>query len=393
MTQGDRTLLVALASFHANPDEPELADATAGRPAAARAAAAAGLGRATCRPSSRGTARAGSTTRRRSTCASARRPTFLGGPSGRRHPFALDAPAARRRRRRPAAHRAARLRQRLLPARHGVPRRTRSGSPPGGFAAFSVDHALWFHRPVRFDRWHLHTQETLAVSGHRGLVRGAIHDADGQLVASVDAGGAASDRYYGDRGDDRRSPTRYFEQPWPEGEYRMFQIGLVVDDVLHAAASGRACSASDRSTCSRASRPRAGTAATDTAVDMQIAVAQAGPVQIELIQQHCDRPSVYRELGRRRVADPPALRDHVRLRRQEGVRTRRSATRWCPRCSCAASTSASSTPSPTSASTPSWPRTSPASSRGSPGSSRTCAEWDGTTDPVRILTKDGYRTP
>jgi hypothetical protein len=24
---------------------------------------------------------------------------------------------------------------------------------------------------------------------------------------------------------------------------------------------------------------------------------------------------------------------------------------------------------------------------------RRCAEWDGVTDPVRILTKDGYRTP
>ena len=61
---------------------------------------------------------------------------------------------------------------------------------PGAFTAFSLDHALWFHRPVRFDRWHLHTQETLAISGHRGLVRGAIHDADGHLVASVIAGGA-----------------------------------------------------------------------------------------------------------------------------------------------------------------------------------------------------------
>jgi acyl-CoA thioesterase-2 len=57
-----------------------------------------------------------------------------------------------------------------------------AGTP---FIGFSLGHALWFHRPVRFDRWHLHTQETLAISGHRGLVRGAIHDADGQLVASV----------------------------------------------------------------------------------------------------------------------------------------------------------------------------------------------------------------
>jgi acyl-CoA thioesterase-2 len=57
--------------------------------------------------------------------------------------------------------------------------------PPGAFTSFSVDHALWFHRPVRFDRWHLHTQETVALTGHRGLVRGAVHDEDGNLVASV----------------------------------------------------------------------------------------------------------------------------------------------------------------------------------------------------------------
>ena len=54
-----------------------------------------------------------------------------------------------------------------------------------GLNALSLDHTLWLHRPVRFDRWHLHTQETLAISGHRGLVRGSIHDPDGHLVASV----------------------------------------------------------------------------------------------------------------------------------------------------------------------------------------------------------------
>jgi acyl-CoA thioesterase-2 len=56
---------------------------------------------------------------------------------------------------------------------------------PAGFTGFSLDHAVWIHRPVRFDRWHLHTQETIAIAGHRGLIRGAIHDADGHLVASV----------------------------------------------------------------------------------------------------------------------------------------------------------------------------------------------------------------
>lgn len=60
-----------------------------------------------------------------------------------------------------------------------------AGAGPGAFTGFSVDHALWFHRPTRFDRWHLHTQETVTIAGDRGLVRGAIHDIDGHLVATV----------------------------------------------------------------------------------------------------------------------------------------------------------------------------------------------------------------
>jgi acyl-CoA thioesterase-2 len=51
--------------------------------------------------------------------------------------------------------------------------------------AFSLDHSLWLHRPVRFDQWHRHTAELVAISGHRGLVRGAIHDIDGHLVANT----------------------------------------------------------------------------------------------------------------------------------------------------------------------------------------------------------------
>jgi acyl-CoA thioesterase-2 len=56
---------------------------------------------------------------------------------------------------------------------------------PGRANAFSLDHAIWFHRPVRFDRWHLHTQEAVALVGDRGLARGSIHDAEGRLIASV----------------------------------------------------------------------------------------------------------------------------------------------------------------------------------------------------------------
>ena len=62
---------------------------------------------------------------------------------------------------------------------------------------FSLDHALWFHRPVRFDAWHLHTQEAVALVGDRGFARGAIHDTDGRCVASVAQEGLLRERARG----------------------------------------------------------------------------------------------------------------------------------------------------------------------------------------------------
>lgn len=55
----------------------------------------------------------------------------------------------------------------------------------GRLGGFSLDHVLWLHRPARFDRWHVHTQEALTVAEDRGLARGLIHDIDGNLVATV----------------------------------------------------------------------------------------------------------------------------------------------------------------------------------------------------------------
>ena len=112
-------------------------------------------------------------------------PNFMGGPSAqgtRSHWMRLPRDVGDD----PLLHaRVARLRQRLPAARHDPCGPTRSAPGRQASTGFSLDHALWFHRPVRFDRWHLHTQQTQAISGHRGLVRGAIHDADGHLVASV----------------------------------------------------------------------------------------------------------------------------------------------------------------------------------------------------------------
>jgi acyl-CoA thioesterase-2 len=49
----------------------------------------------------------------------------------------------------------------------------------------TLDHTVWVHRPVHFDRWHLYTQQTVATAGHRALVRGTLVDATGRHVAST----------------------------------------------------------------------------------------------------------------------------------------------------------------------------------------------------------------
>ena len=55
----------------------------------------------------------------------------------------------------------------------------------GGIMTASLDHAMWFHRPTLFDKWHLYKMDSPFTGGARGFSRGAIFDKDGQLVASV----------------------------------------------------------------------------------------------------------------------------------------------------------------------------------------------------------------
>lgn len=49
----------------------------------------------------------------------------------------------------------------------------------------SLDHALWFHRPVPMDDWLLFHKRTSAAQGARGLVHAEFFARDGSLVASV----------------------------------------------------------------------------------------------------------------------------------------------------------------------------------------------------------------
>jgi acyl-CoA thioesterase-2 len=49
----------------------------------------------------------------------------------------------------------------------------------------SLDHSLWFHRPVRADQWLLFDLQALVNAGGRATVRGVMFDREGRLVVSM----------------------------------------------------------------------------------------------------------------------------------------------------------------------------------------------------------------
>ena len=187
-------------------------------------------------------------------------------------------------------------------------------------------------------------------------------------------------------------PNRLFQQSWPEGEYRLFQLGFVVDDLFAAARRWVETFAVGPFHV----LPRMDVACTyrgaDSMVDMQVAVAQSGPVQIELIQQHCDRPSIYREWRRGRVSGLHQL--CTVTPDYEGKRAHYESLGY----ELAAESSGGSfrvAYYDTSADFGFYTEVveqTPKFLVQLDRVSQTCADWDG-TDPVRLLTRDGYRVP
>lgn len=49
----------------------------------------------------------------------------------------------------------------------------------------SLDHAMWFHRPVDASAWHLYVQNAPIAARARGFTQGRFFSQDGQLVCSV----------------------------------------------------------------------------------------------------------------------------------------------------------------------------------------------------------------
>lgn len=96
-------------------------------------------------------------------------------------------------------------------------------------------------------------------------------------------------------------PPLLYQQPWPEGELRFLQLGFVVDDLVAAAHRWASVFGVGPFNVLPASEAACTYRGEPSTLDIQIAAAQAGPVQIELIHQRNDTPSVFTEL---RVAAP-----------------------------------------------------------------------------------------
>ena len=77
-----------------------------------------------------------------------------------------------------------------MPAEAVVSLHPDAGVPTGAGELFerytgtSLDHAIWFHRPVVPGSWQLVTVSCVGLLGSRGLAMGAVFDGDGRQVAS-----------------------------------------------------------------------------------------------------------------------------------------------------------------------------------------------------------------
>jgi hypothetical protein len=185
---------------------------------------------------------------------------------------------------------------------------------------------------------------------------------------------------------------RLYEQEWPGGEYRFFQLGFVVEDLIASATKWASVHGVGPFHLLPVVEQEAVVHGQPAPVSIQVGVAQAGPVQIELIQQHCDRPSIFREwsgdgarpfhqvatvttdydgkkayyeqLGYEIAAESPGGRfriAYIDTVADFGFYTEvvEETSRFLSQLRQIA---------------------------------ETCAEWDG-ADPVRLLTRDGYRVP
>jgi acyl-CoA thioesterase-2 len=63
--------------------------------------------------------------------------------------------------------------------------RFRKASDEGRRFSASLDHTIWFHRPVAAHEWHLYEMSCVNYTNGRGLAQGYVFAVDGTHVATI----------------------------------------------------------------------------------------------------------------------------------------------------------------------------------------------------------------
>lgn len=189
--------------------------------------------------------------------------------------------------------------------------------------------------------------------------------------------------------------TSLYEQPWPDGEYRLFQMGFVVRDLIAAARRWVTTMGVGPFHVMPRVQSSCVYRGVESSTDMQIAVAQTGPVQIELIQDFSDGPGIFCDQIQTSATDQAihqlctvtsnfdAKKQHFQ---QLGYEIACEMTDPRFRVAYVDTVEAFGFYTEIVEDKPSF-RANLAHI------SDICASWDGVTDPVRLLTRGGYTTP
>lgn len=191
------------------------------------------------------------------------------------------------------------------------------------------------------------------------------------------------------------TPHRMFEQRWPEGDFRLFQLGFVVPDLLESAAHWvRVFGIGPFHVMPRTEEPCKYRGA-DSSMEIQVGIAQAGPVQIELIKDHTEGASVYRDLADIHGGKGFGLHQLATVTSDYDAKTAHyQQLGYTLACELKG-------PGQRVAFLDTVEdfgyfieviEEKPSFLANVSKISQTCAEWDG-TDPIRLMTRDGYRTP
>jgi hypothetical protein len=192
------------------------------------------------------------------------------------------------------------------------------------------------------------------------------------------------------------APHRFFQQQWPKGEFTLVQLGFVVDNLLAAAESWvTTFGIGPFHVMPRTQIPCTYRSDETASLDTRLGVAQAGPVQIELIEDLTDGPTIYHEMRDRYGARPFGIHQLSTLTADFDGK-KRHYEQAGHELACEINAQGQRV-----AFYDTYERfgfyteviaDKPSLRADLANIAKTCATWDG-RDPIRILTREGYTTP